>query len=240
MSTLRGAWIILKKDLIIEFRTREVVATMMLFALLLVVVFFVAFSSDVNVLVATAEGEEMSTVFSRLVGPGIIWVTVIFAGTLGVNRVFDRERQNGCLQGLFLSPAGPTSVFLAKVMGLALFMFVTELIAVPAAFMFLGLEIAAGEIGLLVMSLVLGTLGFAFMGTLFGAMFASVRLREVLLPVVVYPLITPLVVAGIELTGIAMGIGVAEERWEWIRLMVGFNLVFMVLPSWLFSRVMTE
>ncbi len=172
--------------------------------------------------------------------PGIIWVTVIFAGTLGVNRIFDRERENGCLRGLFLSPAGPTSVFLAKVMGLALFMVLTELVAVPAAFMFLGLKLAPGGLEPLLLSLTLGTLGFAFMGTLFGAMFASVRLREVLLPVVVYPLVTPLIVAGIELTGIAMGVGLAEEQGEWIRMMLGFDLVFIGLPSWIFSRVMTE
>ena len=240
MRTWKAAWLILRKDLLTEFRTREVVATMVLFAMLLVVVFYIAFGTDVNVLVKPGNGETRSMVFSRLVGPGILWVTLIFAGTLGVNRVFDRERQNGCLEGLFMSPAGPTSVFLAKAMGLTLFMIVTEIVAVPAAFLFLDLKLVSGGAGLLALSLFLGTLGFAFMGTLFGAMFAAVRLREVLLPVVVYPLVTPLVVAGIQLSGIAMGVGIAEEQGEWLRIMLGFNLIFAVLPAWLFGRVMTE
>jgi heme exporter protein B len=240
MNTLRSAWLILKKDITTELRSKEVVTTMLLFALLLIVIFFVAFSSDENVIIANNKNKEVSLVISRFVGPGILWVTLLFSGTIGINRVLDRERQNGCFAGICLSPAGPAALYLAKVVGLTLFMVVTQLVTVPLTFMFLGLELADGGLGTLILSLFLGTVGFAFMGTLFGAMFAQLRLREVLLPIVVYPLVTPVIVAGIELTGVAMGVRFADESGEWLRMMVGFDLLFAVLPTWLFGRVMME
>ena len=240
MTTLRAAWLILRKDLMIEVRSKEVVATMLLFSLLLIVIFFVAFSSDENVVVEAGSGRDLTMVFSRYMGPGILWVTLLFSGTIGINRVLDRERQNGCFAGICFSPAGPAALYLAKVTGLILFMLATQVVTVPLTFMFLGLDLAEGGAGLLVLSLVLGTVGFAFMGTLFGAMFAQMRLREVLLPIVVYPLVTPVIVAGIALTGVAMGVRFADESGEWVRMLVGFDLIFAVLPTWLFGRVMME
>ena len=226
MTTLRAVWLILKKDLLIELRTREVVATMALFALLLVVVFAFAFNVD-----------ETKT---RLVTPGILWVVILFAATLGLGRVFDRERDNGCLMALFLSPAGPRAVYIAKVLGIFIFALVTEFFTVPILFIFLGLSVPASGLPLLAGSIVLGTLGFALVGTLFGGILANARLREVLPPVVVYPVVVPVVIAGVELTGIALGRGLPMEAQSWLKLMIGFDLVFLVVPPWVFARVMLD
>ena len=163
MSALQTIWLIFKKDVLVELRNREVVATMVLFSVLLVVI--VAFSLSID------------ETRARLVGSGIVWIVVLFAGTLGLGRVFEREKENGCMAGLLLSPAGPGPVFIAKVLGLFVFMLITEAITIPLAFAFIGMSIPTESIWILCLSLVLGTVAFAFVGTLFAAMFANARLK---------------------------------------------------------------
>jgi heme exporter protein B len=226
VTTLRTVWLILSKDLLVELRTREVVASMALFSLLVVVIFAFAFSLDET--------------RARLVGPGILWVTVLFAGTLGLYRIFDRERDNGCLAGLLLAPAGPTAVFVAKVLGLFLFVLLTEALTVPLMLAFIGMSLPAEGAGLFVLALLLGTLGFALIGTLFGGMLATARLREVLVPIVVYPVVVPVVIAGVKLTGIALSGGLPGEEDNWIKLMIGFDGIFLVVAPWVFGRVMVD
>lgn len=222
----RSVWLLLKKDVLVELRSREVVATMVLFSILLVVI--VAFSLSID------------ETRARLVGSGIIWIVVLFAGTLGLGRIFEREREHGCLTHLLISPAGPSAVFIAKALGLIVFMVVTEAITLPLAFAFIGLSVPSEGIGLLVLALTLGTIAFAFVGTLFGAMFANARLKEILLPVVVYPVVIPVLIAGVKLTEIAMGVGLESDREGWLRLMGAFVLLFTVLPTWIFGRVMLD
>ena len=226
MSFGRTIWLILHKDVLVELRTREVVATQVLFALLVVVVFAFAFSLDET--------------RARLVAPGIVWVAVLFSGTLGLGRVFDRERDNGCLTALFLAPAGPSAVYVAKVLGVLLFVTVAEILTVPLILAFVGASIPPAGWAIFVAALALGTLGFALVGTLFGAMLANARLREVLLPIVVYPVVIPVIVAGVEVTGIAMGSGVADQAAGWLQLMGGFDAIFCAVAPWVFGRVMVD
>lgn len=225
-ATLRTIWLILAKDVLTELRTREVVSAMALFAILLVVVFAFAFSID----------EERA----RLVAPGIIWVVILFSGTLGLARVFDKERENGCLMALCLAPAGPAAVYVAKVLGVLLFTLVTEVITVPLVLLFVGVEVPLEGLGLFVGALALGTVGFCLVGTLFSGMLANARLREVMLPLLLYPVTIPVIVAGVELTVIAFGGGLPQEAPGWLRLMAGFDLLFAVFPAWLFGRVMVD
>ncbi len=226
MTFWRTVWLIFAKDLRIELRTRETIATMALFALLVVVIFAFAFSID----------QERAS----LVGPGVLWVTILFSGTLGLTRVFDRERDNGCLQGLFLSPGGPRAVYVSKVMGLLVFMWVAEVLTIPPILALTGLSVTAEGWPLFIGAVLLGTLGFALIGTLFGGMLASARLREVLIPVVVYPVVTPVLVAGVELTEVAAGGGTPETVETGLRLMIGFDIIFLVVPPWVFARVMVD
>ena len=227
MSTfLRTVWLILRKDLLTELRTREVVSTMGLFALLTVVVFAFAFSVD--------------EVRARLVTSGIIWVVLLFASTLGVNRVFDQEQQSGGLLALCLAPAGPVAVYVAKALGVFLFTVIAQLLTVPLMLVFLSVEVPEGGVGLLVIALLLGSVAVAEVGTLFAAMLANARLREVLLPLLVYPIVLPAIIAGVELTEIAMGGGLPDTQSGWIQLMLGFDLIFSVIPAWVFGRVMID
>lgn len=222
----RSIWLILQKDLIVELRTREVLATMTLFALLIVVIFAFAFNIDRDA--------------TREVAPGIIWVTLVFAGNLGITRVFERERDNGCMGGLMLTPGGPLAVFCAKALGIFAFMSLMQLLVVPLALMFVGLAVPAGGIGVLALALVLGSLGFSLIGTLFGAMLGEARLRELLIPLVVYPVIVPLLVAGVQLTAVALGGGWVDDTGDWLVMMVGFDLIFLAVAPWVFTRVMVD
>lgn len=225
MSTLRGALHILAKDLKVELRTREVFLTMTLFAILIVVIFAFAFQLDADA--------------TRAVAPGLLWVTVVFSGNLGVARVMDKERELGAFQGLLLAPAGPMAVFWGKAMGVFLFMLAMELLVVPLALIFVSISLPTSGILTLILTLFLGTLGFALVGTLFGAMLADVRMREVLLPVVVYPVVVPVLVAGVKLSAWAFD-PAAEEPVGFLPLMAGFDLLYLALAPWVFGRTMVE
>jgi heme exporter protein CcmB len=224
--TGRAIWLILRKDVLIELRTREVLASMGLFGLLIVVVFAFAFSLDKT--------------RAQLVGPGIIWVTILFSGTLGLYRLFDRERDNAAMSGLLLSPGGPMAVYIAKVLGLVSFITVTEIIVLPLMLAFMDMPLPSEGIPLFALALIMGVVGFSVVAVLFGGMLASTRLREVLIPIVVYPIVIPVIIGGVKLTGAAMGGGLPGEAGNWIRLMAGFDLIYLALCPWVFTRVMVE
>ena len=138
MSALRAAFLILRKDLLVELRTREVLATMVLFALLVVVIFAFAFNIDQDA--------------TQAVAPGILWVTLVFAGNLGTSRVFEGERAHGAMVGLMLTPGGPVAVYLAKVVGVLVFMLVMEIVIVPLTLMFVGITLPPEGIGVLALA----------------------------------------------------------------------------------------
>lgn len=226
MRTLAAIGLILKKDVLVELRTREVILTMALFSVLVVVIFAFTFQLGADVV--------------QQVAPGILWVTLAFSGNLGISRVIDREREHGAMQGLLLGPAGPVAVYFAKMLGVLVFMLVTQIIVVPLALLFVGIEVPEGGIDLLVGALVLGSIGFAVVGTLFGAMLADVRLREVLIPVLVYPVVVPVIVAGVSLSACALGLAPPEDARDWLLLVVGFDLVYLAIAPWVFARVMVD
>lgn len=227
-ATLRTVWLILRKDVLVELRTREVVATMVLFATLVVVIFAFAFDVDET--------------RGRLVGPGIVWTTILFAGTIGLGRVFDRERDHGCLTGLLLLPGGPKAVYIAKAIGLLVFVLITELLTIPLMLAFVGTSVPSQGIGIFVLAVLLGTIGFVAIGTLFGAMLSHARLRDVLVPLVVYPVVVPVIIGGVKVTADAMNPagGIEGQAESWLQLMTGFDLIFVLVPPWLFGRVMVE
>lgn len=225
-SALRAIWLVLLKDVLVELRTREVLLSMGLFGVLVIVIFVFTFQLGADV--------------AQQVAPGILWVTLAFSGNLGIARVMDRERENGAMQSLLLGPGGPTAVYWAKALGVLVFVLVTQLVVVPLALVFVGISVPGDGVALLVVALVLGTLGFALVGTLFGAMLADVRLREVLIPVIVYPIVVPVIVAGVQLTGCALGLVPKEDAGDWLALMGGFDLVYLAVAPWVFQRVMVD
>lgn len=212
---------VLRKDLTIEFRSREILYPMALFSFLLVVVFSFAFLSD--------------PAKARDYGPGIVWVTVLFSSTVGLNRLFDRERENGCLWALLLAPVPAAAVFAAKVVGHLVFTGLMEALTLPLILLFFDLSVV--DVPAFLAAVALGTVGVSLIGTLFSAMLMNARMKEVLLPLVTYPVLVPVVIAGVKVTALAVGAPLAEESGPWIRFLLGFDMVFGVVTLLLFERM---
>ena len=225
---LRDAWRIALKDLRIEQRTREALFTVVLFGLLAVVVFALSFTIERDT--------------SRAYGPGVIWVTVLFAGTLGLQRLFAPEQENDCLGGLLLSPASARGLYLGKLAVQILFMAVMEIVTIPTAFLFFDLfeYTDAAGLGLVAALLVLGTVGFAIVGTLFAAMLLHNRLRDVMLPIIVYPLVTPVLIAGVQATrSLFMG-EPHQAALGWMALVGAFDLIYLAVSLAIFPYMARE
>ncbi len=212
---------ILGKDLLVEFRTREILLTMALFSMLLVIIFAFAFLSDPTK--------------AKDYGPGIIWVTVLFSATIGQNRLFDRERENGCLWGLLLSPVDAGTIFLAKATAQFIFTLLMELPTILLIILFFDLPLVQPME--FITSLLLGTVALSLVGTLFSAMLMNARMKEVLLPLVTYPLLVPVVIAGVKVTSVAVGAPVNEDAWMWLKFLLGFDMIFAVATWFLFGRM---
>jgi heme exporter protein CcmB len=221
MDEVRRYVAIVRKDLKVEFRTREILYTTTLFALLLVVVFAFAFLSDAGK--------------ARDYGPGIVWVTVLFATTVGQNRLFDRERENDCLWALLLSPAAPSTVFLAKATAQIAFALLMQVPTILLILVFFDLRVVdpLAFVGVLA----LGNVALGLVGTLFAAMLMNARMKEVLLPLVTYPLFVPVVIAGVKVTAVAIGAPIAEEPGVWLQFLAGFDMIFGVVTVALFGRM---
>jgi len=226
MSVLRAAWLIAKKDLVVEARSRELAYTTVFFALSCVLVFAFSF---------VREGRALEGVPA-----GIVWVTVVFSGTLALSRAFERERQSETLRALLLAPIERPAVYLGKLMGLVLLMGAIEVIIVPVIGLLFDAPIGRAP-WLLAGLLSTGTIGLAAVGTLFAAMLVRAHSRDVLLPVLLYPIAVPVVIAGVLGTAaiFAPEPNLALAR-LWLTMLVFFDAVFITLALWTFGPVMSE
>ena len=213
------------KEALVEIRTRESALAGSVFALLVLVIFDLAFDLRVEDTAAVA--------------PGVLWVTVNFAGVLALGRTFARERDRRTLDGLLLAPMDRSAIYLAKLLATAGAMLVVEVIAVPALIALFNLHV---DLARLALSLALGTMGFAVVGTLFGAMAAHTRAREVMLPLLLFPIQVPVVLATVKSTGAAIALpGSAQpEPGNWLALLAGFDLLFLSLGVLLFDYAIAE
>jgi heme exporter protein B len=213
------------KELLVEARGRETVLAGGVFALLVLVIFNFAFDLRVENVAAVA--------------PGVLWVTVTFAGILSLGRAFARERDRRTLDGLLLAPVDRSALYLAKVCSSLVSMLVVEVIALPA---FIGLFNLRVELPLLVAALLLGTLGLAGVGTLFAAIAAHTRAREVLLPLLLFPIQVPVILATVKSTGAAIQVPGVDppEIGQWLGLLVAFDALFLSLSMLLFEFAIEE
>jgi len=221
---LRAFFSILWKDLLIEFRTKDIIYPMALFSLVLLVIFSFAFLQDPKKAIDY--------------GPGIVWVCVLFSSTVGQNRLFDKERENNCLSALLLCPCKPYTIFLAKVMMHLILASLVQLFSIPLILVFFDLSLVDSLS--FVASLVLGNIGLAIIGTLFASMLTNSKMKEVLLPLVTYPLVIPLLVAGVKVSAIALGAPIFEDVNPWLRFMLGFDLFAGLLAFLLFERMIRQ
>ncbi len=216
---------LLRKDLQIEFRTKETLASLLLLGLLTLLVLSFAFDPG-----SELRGEA---------APGALWVAVIFAGVLGLSRSFLPERENDCMQGLLLCPVDRGTIYLAKVLGNFIFMMVAQLFIVPIFIFFFNLPMSVGFAGVW-LSLALGVLGFSAVGTLFAAISVRTRAREVMLPLLLLPLVVPIFIAGVKVTARMLAGKPLAEVAPWLNLMLGFDVIFLVVGWLLFEYAVEE
>ncbi|HHW06063.1 MAG TPA: ABC transporter permease [Clostridia bacterium] len=221
---IRHAWHIFCKDLLLEWRSKQTISSMLIFAIMVVVMFAFAFQPTRDI--------------TRAVFPGMTWVAFTFAGILGLNRAFLSEKQQDCLTGLILAPMDPTAIYFGKVLGTMFLMGVMELIALPLFFVLFDFRLQ-GSLALLILVILLGTLGFASVGTLLAALAANSRSSELLLPLILFPIIVPVLISSVKATGLILsgGAGVSEVL-VWLRLLGVYDLVFLVVPFLLFEFVL--
>ena len=225
MSYLRKISAIVWKDIVAELRTKEMFSAMFVFAVLVIVVFNFAFDLRVS-------GQRV-----REVAPGALWVAFTFAGILGLNRAFASEKDGGCLEGLLLAPVDHTAIYFGKMISTALFMVIVEALMLPVFTAFFGVNLFDLR---LVFIVLLGTLGFAGVGTILSAMTAQTRAREVLLPILLLPVAAPVLIAAVKATsGILDGLTMAEIS-TWWQLLMAFGILFPAVAFMTFDFIVKE
>ncbi|HET6948017.1 MAG TPA: heme exporter protein CcmB [bacterium] len=225
MSALAVVRQLLWKDLVLEVRTREILTAMTVFAMLVAVVFNFAFSPSPQDAL-------------RLL-PGMLWVTLAFASTLGLSRSFVLERDQQCLEALRLFPFDPGLIYAGKLLSNLLALLAVEILLLPAFAVIAGVALL-GHIGALAAVLLLGSVGLVAVGTLFSAMSVHTRIREVLLPVLLFPLAAPVLISGVRATlGILAGRPWADVL-PGVRLLVAFDVIFVVVGYLIFEYVVEE
>lgn len=217
---------ILWKDLRIEWRTREMVTSLAVLALLLVAA--LGFAGEAGAVKASA---------GRLAGA--LWVAFLFAGMLGIQRSFLLERENGCLAGLLASPIDPAEIYLAKLAGNVFVLGCMQVLLVPLAALFLGVPIGSA-LPTLALVLGLGNLGFAAVTTVFAAVAVRTRAREVMLPLLVLPLLLPLVILAVRATTVALGGDALVDVGDLVGYLAAFDVIYGVAGWLLFEFVVRE
>ena len=223
MSTVRAAGILLGKELRLEFRSRELLSATIIFALVVVVLFSFAF--------------DPTAAESRRYGPGLLWIAFLFAGSLMLNPSFSREQSNETLDALRLAPISPFAILLGKMLANFIFMSLAELILVPVFAVLYNISLA-GIVWRLVLVLMLGTVGLTVTGTVFSAVSAHARMRELLLPLLLLPILSPLLIASVESTASLFQEQPAIDR-TWVAFLAGFDIVFLT-ASWLLCDYLLE
>lgn len=226
MRFLRHVAAVAWKDLRVELRTREILSTMVFFATMLVLICSFAFVDKVPSI-----GDMAS---------GILWIAVAFSGTVGLSRAFERELHGGTMRALLLSPADRGAVLLGKSVGVAVIMLIVEAVVVPLLALLVGAPIERSP-HILALILILATIGFSVVGSVFAGMLLPTRAREVLLAVILYPVVTPALVAGIKGTAALWADpSLTDQAFFWIKFLAVFDAVFLAVSLWAFEAVVVE
>jgi heme exporter protein B len=223
LTTVRAAGAILAKELRLEFRTRELLTATVIFALIVVVLFSFAF--------------DPTPAESRRYGPGLLWIAFLFAGSLMLNPSFSREQSSETLDALRMAPISNFAILLGKILANFIFMSLAEVLLVPIFAVLYNVSLA-GIVGRLIFVLVLGTLGLTVTGTVFSAISAHARMRELLLPLLLLPILTPMLIAAVESTAALFAEQPALDR-TWVAFLAGFDIVFLT-ASWLLCDYLME
>jgi heme exporter protein B len=212
-----------RKDLRAEFRGREVFPTMAAFSVLAVIVFGLAF--------------DLRVPEASMVAPGVLWVVVLFGGVLGLNRTFGAEADRGTLAALLLAPVDRSAIYFGKFFATLLLTLATEAIILPVILVIFDVNLFHPAI---LLGLLLGTIGYTGVGTLFAALTASSRARESMLPILLLPVMVPIFTAGVALTAAIVDGRTLADVQRWLFLMAGYDVVFLTIAYIVFDLIWEE
>ncbi len=218
-------WTLAEKDLRIEFRSRQAFFTTLFFSFLILMVFSFAF--------------DPASETTRKAAPGILWVALIFPGVIQLNRSFQSEREDGTLLGILVSPMDRGLIFFGKFLANWIFLLAVDLLTLAIFMVIFKFSPTPATLWMLLLIL-LSSLGFSAVGTLFGAMVSSIRTREVLLPILLFPIVIPVILAAVNgSTEVLLG-----EKFrlffQWIKILVAFDVIFLAASYLVFEYVVEE
>ena len=222
MNFLNQFFLLLRKDLLLEMRRRESLLTMFFFGTLLLFVFHFSFD------LVPARVSEMA--------PGLLWLAFLFTGTLGLAQLFEAERNNHCLEALLLSPMDRGALFLAKTSFNFILMVLVEIVVIPLFWVLFNLR-SWDVIPALFLVTLLGTVGFCVLGTLLSAVTLKARARELLLPLILFPLMIPVILGTIRCMETVLRAGDLGDALPWLRLLAGFDVIFLTVGVLIFDWV---
>lgn len=213
------------KDLATELKTRELFSAMFVFSVLVILIFI--FSINLSIVKATE------------VGPGVLWVAFLFAGTLGLNRSFMLEKENGCLQGLILTPADRTTIYFGKFISNLTFLLIMEAFILPLFMVFFNVDLLP-HLGPLLVVILLGTVGFCALGTLLSSLASNLKTREVMLPILLYPLMVPVIIGSVRMTGQVLEGVALSSMMNWVGLTLCFDVIFIGVSIMTIDHILEE
>ena len=223
-SYFRAVSAIAWKDLVAELRSRELFSAMLVFSMLVLMIFYFALELDPKT--------------RNAIAAGVLWVTFSFAGTLGLNRSMAIEKDRGCLDGLLLAPVDRSAIYFGKMISNLVFMLVVEMFVLPIYSVLYNIDLLnLGLIGVIL----LGSLGYTAVGTLLSTMTVQARTRDVLLPILLFPVIIPvLVAAGKASSGFLLGADLATDIMPWLNILVVYDVIFIAVAFMVFDFVVEE
>jgi len=220
---LKSTAAIIWKDIKTEWRTRENLSAMLVFSLLVILIFNFALELDLRARESLAGG--------------VLWATFIFAGTIGLNRSMAVEKDRGCLDGLLLAPVDRSAIFIGKAIGNLFFMLLVEAIVLPTfSFLYGVFVFQPGFLGVVL----LGSIGYSAVGTLLATMVVQTRTRDILLPILLFPLTLPVVIAAVKASQGFIQLVPFSEISVWINILISYDLIFFAVAIMVFDYILEE
>ncbi|MCR4314728.1 MAG: heme exporter protein CcmB [Planctomycetes bacterium] len=243
MKFFRQVFTILERDLRVELRSKDTLVVMLFFAFLLVIVinFCIQNMRDIDLADVRLERDVNNFPKANILPfvPAILWTTFLFSSTLGLSRSMARERENGALFGLFLSPIDPLALYLGKILSQVLFLTIVQVFVIATTEIFTDVPLLA-NLGWLLLVTVIVSIGFTSVGTALAAITSSVKRQDVLLPVILFPLMIPILMASTEFTAGVIMLNFGGNTFNWLYLLIFVNVILLSLGGLLFERVLEE
>jgi len=216
---------ILWKDLQVEMRSKESLLSMLTFGLLILVLFNFAL--------------EPTPELKRQITPGLLWITFLFSGILGLNRSFSLEKENMAIHGMLLAPVDRGLIYFGKFGANLIILLIAEFFTLPFFLLFLNMPLFQ-HFWWIIAIIVLGTIGFVAVGTLFSAMSVNTKMREVMLPLLLFPVSTPILLAAVACLREIMAGEPFDTYQQWFTLLAAFDVIFVTIPYLIFEYVIEE